>query len=319
MKVGFIGTGNIAQSHLKAVAQVPEAQIVGICDVAPGRAEEVTKTYGGKAYTDYRDMLAKEDLNAVFVAVPTFARGNMEEDIAAAGIHMLVEKPLGLSMDLVLRKQEAIAKAGIINSVGYCVRYQGIMDRVREWVADGLNPVVAEAHYWTASSLRGWYMDEDKSGGQLIDQTTHVIDLLRYVLGDVEEVYAYLGTYAKPDIQGWNVPTTGSLALKFKSGVVGTVTQSNVAGIFEAGINLIGTGGAIHYTYGEAKLTKGRTSTVIERASGDMYLAQDKAFLQAVATKDQSLVRCSYADAAKTLALTLAAQQSAREGRPVKL
>lgn len=319
MRIGFIGTGNIALSHLKGLSSIPEAEIVALCDSAPGRAEEVAKTYGGKAYTDYRDMLEKEDLKAVFVVVPTFARGTMEQDIASAGIHMLVEKPLGLSMDGVLRKQEAIAKAGVINAVGYCCRYQAHMDRVREWVAGGINPVVAEAHMWSPTSVRGWFLDESLSGGHLVDGATHMVDQLRYVLGDVEEVYAYRTHIAKPNhIEEFKTYTAGSVALKFQSGVVATVTHSNVVGFTEVGFNLVGTGGAIRYTYGEAKLIKGPT-TVIEYAAGDMYHNQAKTFLQAVATADQSLIRSSYADGAKTLAVTLAARQSSLEGRPVRL
>lgn len=318
-RVGFIGTGGIAQVHLRSVANFSEAQLVSVCDALADRAEKAAQQYGAKAYTDYRQMLEHEDLQALFICVPPFAHGTIEEEAVARGIHVLVEKPVGLGMAEVQRKQAAIERAGVIAAAGYCLRYSNMVDSVQGWLGQGFNTALAEAHYWCSTpGAPAWWRDFAQSGGQLVEQATHVVDLLRYLVGEVAEVHAHYTHVAGPDAPDFNVPTAGSVTVKFQDGAVGTITTSCVVGAFEAGVSLLGPAGAIRYTYAEAKLLKG-SSTIIEKPLGDMYANQDHAFLQAIASGDRSLVRSTYTDAAKTLALTLAINQSAAEGRPVRL
>lgn len=318
VRVGFIGTGGIAQTHLRSLATVADASIVAVCDVAPERAQQAASSFGAKAYTDYRQMLEHEQLQAIFLCVPPFAHGTIEEEVVKKGIHLLVEKPLGLRMDAVRRKQAAIEQAGVIAAAGYCVRYSHLVEKVREWLGQGFATALAEAHYWGGGYSPVWWRNFDQSGGQLVEQATHVVDLLRYLVGEVEEVHAHYTRVAAPEDPKFTVPTACSLSLKFRDGAVGTVTTSCVVGASEAGVNLLGPAGAIHYTYGEARLVKG-ASIIVERPVGDMYTNQAQAFVKAVASGDRSLIRSTYADAARTLALTLAANQSAAEGRPIKL
>lgn len=318
LRVGVVGTGEIAQAHLRAIRSFREAELVAVCDIAPHRAEAAAREYGGTAYLDYRLMLEQADLQALFICVPPFAHGRIEEEAAARGIHLLVEKPVGLSLEEVARKQAAIQEAGIINAVGYCLRYSNLVERVHEWLGEGFRPVLAQAHYWCETPGTPWWGDMARSGGQIVEQTTHVIDLLRYLVGEVEEVHAVYTRAEGPDRPEFTVPTAGSVSLRFQGGAVGTVGTSCIIGSFEAGLNLLGPAGIIQYTYGEARLVKGRT-TVSVKPAGDMYALQDHAFLKAVATGDRSLIRSTYADAARTLALTLAMNRSAAEAHPVKL
>jgi len=318
LRVGLIGAGNIAQTHLRAIAGTADVRLTAVCDVVEQRAREAAQNYGGKPYTDYRTMLEQEDLQALFICVPPDAHSTMEEEAAARGVHLLVEKPVTLTLEEARRKQAAIEQAGIIAAAGYCLRYSPLVDKVREWLGQGFQTVLAEARYWGGTPEAPWWPDYAKSGGQLVEQTTHVVDLLRFLVGEVAEVQAQYTRAAAPDDPAFTVPTAGSVSLRFTGGAVGTISTSCVVGAFEAGVNLLGPDGAIRYTYGEASLIRGR-NTVTEKPTGDMYAIQDRAFLKAVATGDTSLLRCTYADAVKTLALTLAANQSAAEGHPVNL
>src|SRR5437016_3255 len=122
VKIGFVGTGGIANSHLGRLAEIEAAQIVALCDVAEERVQEASRRWGGKTYTDYRQMLETETLDALYVCIPPFAHENAEILAAQKGIHLFVEKPVVLDLELGVRIKEVVEKAGIITSVGYGMR-----------------------------------------------------------------------------------------------------------------------------------------------------------------------------------------------------
>src|SRR5438105_2869514 len=108
VRLGFLGTGGIAGHHLKQLQEVPGAEIVALCDVVAERAEARAQEFGGRAYRDYRQMLEREELDALYVCVPPFAHDDAEVQAARRGIHLFVEKPVTLTMEKGLEVLQAI-------------------------------------------------------------------------------------------------------------------------------------------------------------------------------------------------------------------
>ena len=114
VRVGFVGAGGIANVHLQHVSKNERALVTAICDIHEETALQKVKQYGGIAYTNVDEMLEKEALDALFISVPPFAHGEIEEKAAKKGIHLMVEKPLGLDYQTVAKKAEVIKQSGII-------------------------------------------------------------------------------------------------------------------------------------------------------------------------------------------------------------
>ena len=99
---------------------------------------------------------------------------------------MFVEKPVELHMDAALAKQAAIESAGIVNAAGYCLRYMDTVEDLKARVVD--HKIELALGYYIGSAPGSWWRTRAKSGGQLIEQSTHIVDLARYLVGDVAAV-----------------------------------------------------------------------------------------------------------------------------------
>lgn len=314
VRVGFIGCGGIAQGHLRALSEHPHAQVVAVCDVnaeAAGRAAEKT---GGEPYGDYRAMLERGDLDAAYLCLPPFAHGEIDLAVIERGLPFFVQKPVALDM-ATARKIAAARQQGLLTCVGYQLRFSGSTDAARETLA-GRTVGLANGYYWCGSgrSTGHWLIQQSKSGGQLVEQATHTIDMLRYLVGEVQSVYALQDRRILGDT---DCPDVNALALRFENGAVGTFTatwalndrdwsQANICEITFDDSRLRWTGGTLTVYEGGAPREEQRPDASI-----------DAAFVDAVRLDDPSRIRSSYDDAVRTLAVTLAADESARTGQPV--
>lgn len=315
VRVGFIGCGGIAQGHLRALNTHPHAQVVAVCDVnaeAAGRAAEKT---GGEPYVDYRAMLERGDLDAAYLCLPPFAHGEIDLAVIQRGLPFFVQKPVALDMATARQIAGAAREKGIITCVGYQLRYSGSTDAAREALA-GRTIGLANGYYWCGSgrSTGHWLVQRAKSGGQLVEQATHTLDMLRYLVGEVRSVYALQDRRILTET---DCPDVNALALRFENGAVGTFTatwalhggdwsQANLCEITFDDSRLRWTAGTLTVHEGGAPREEKRPDASI-----------DAAFVDAVRLNDPSLIRSSYDDAVRTLAVTLAADESARGGQPV--
>lgn len=330
VRIGFIGTGGIAVSHLTGLLQLPDAEVVALCDLAADRIDAARAAVarklgaGGRAldaaaYTDYGAMLRDERLDAVYLCLPPFAHGEPEEAAIAAGLPLLVEKPVALDLAPAARVLARIRERGIVVATGYQLRYAPYTDRARELLA---GRTIGQAVVLRFGRTPGtpWYHRQDRSGGQLIEMATHQVDLLRALVGEVRTVYAAAATrinhLARPD---YDIFDANAMALTFANGAVGSFTNNFLAQpglppsagllhIFADGLNLTVGGGLRAVTADGA---------VEEPDAGDAMARQDAAFVRAVAEGRPDLIRSDYANAVRTLAVTVAAERSARTGRPI--
>ena len=172
LRIGFVGIGWIAGTHMDALSQLEDAQPVAFCDIDSERAERAAARFGGRAYTDWRTMLDAESLDALYICLPPHGHDGVEIEAAQRGIHLFIEKPVARDLDYARRVEEAIHKAGVICSVGYHFRYYGAIERAKERL-QGL-PVLMVKGAWDGGMPTGtlWWRTYAHSGGQLVEQTT---------------------------------------------------------------------------------------------------------------------------------------------------
>jgi predicted dehydrogenase len=318
VRVAIVGVGGIAAEHLKNFHENKHSQLVAVCDIVQTNAERVAKPYDVIPYTDFDKMLENEQLDALVVCVPPFAHGEIEEKAVKRGIHLLVEKPIGLDMETVRKKAGVLSNSEIIVGTGYCLRYLDTVARARDYLQDKSIAMV-RAHRFGAFAETPWWRDLAKSGGQLVEQTTHNVDLMRYLAGDVKKVSADMALRVMDDIPGVSIPDVCSVNLVFESGAIGHMDTSFVdQPDNRSSLEIIGRG--FRLTLEGTSLTiLEKQQTITYKSQLNFYKAQDDAFIQAIVTGNRNLILAPYEEALKTLEVTLAANDSAESGQSVMI
>jgi predicted dehydrogenase len=262
-------------------------------------------------------MYDKVKPQAVFVAVPPFAHVGMEEAAAQRGIHLFIEKPIAMDRETAKQIAVAIRKARIVCSVGYCYRYHDTVSLARRIVKGKAISLIAGS--WNGGMPGVWWWRRmDKSGGQIIEQTTHIFDLVRYLCGDVAEVHAVASTGCMTKVKNFDVHDSSVVSLRMKSGAVGTITSSCVTNHGgDVGLRIITPEATL--TLSGGKLTVDESGKVTVYAPGINTIAEeDRVFIEAVRSGRRNKIRSSYSDAVKSFLVTCAANESIQSGMPVK-
>jgi predicted dehydrogenase len=316
VRVAVVGVGGIAAEHLKNLEENQEAELVAVCDINNASADKAAQQYNVVPYTDFDSLLDHEEIDALFLCVPPFAHGDMEEKAAARGIHLFVEKPVGLDMETVKRKAKAIRDSGIICGTGYCLRYLDTVAIAREYL-QGKTIAMARAHRFGSLVTVPWWKEAAKSGGQLVEQTTHNLDLLIYLAGDVDKVSADMALRVMDDVPGIDIPDVYSVNLRFASGAVGHLDTSFVEQPDgRSSLEVIGRGFRISLD-GTSLTIMEKDKTITYKSQVNFYKEQDDAFIHAVKTRDDSGILVPYEVAVRTLQVSLAAHQSSESGTSV--
>jgi len=124
IKVGFVGTGGMAGAHMNTLKTFEDVEFVAMCDVAEDRAKSRANEFGGKAFTDFKEMFDKVDMDAVYICTPPFAHGEQERIACEKGIAMFVEKPIAVTTEQAVIINDYVKHSGVITAVGYHWRYQ---------------------------------------------------------------------------------------------------------------------------------------------------------------------------------------------------
>jgi predicted dehydrogenase len=188
LKVGVIGAGSISDVHLGPYANNHQAEVYAISDTNGQRAKEKAEKYGAaKIFTDYHEMLADEQLDAVSICTWNNLHAEMAIAALKAGKHVLVEKPLCTTVEDAKRIEKAVYQSGKILQVGFVRRHATNTNILKRFIDAG---DLGEIYYAKASCLRrlgnpgGWFADKQRSGGgPLIDLGVHVIDVCWYLMG----------------------------------------------------------------------------------------------------------------------------------------
>ena len=202
IKVGIIGVGNISAEHIAAYQKNPYVELYAFCDINEAQLKKRAGEYGvSRTFTKKEDMLALPELDAVSVC--TWNSAHAECTIAAleAGKHVLCEKPMATNAEDALRMREAAERNGKLLMIGFVRRFGNDCAILQDFINDGF---FGDLYYAKATYLRrngcpgGWFGEKARSGGgPLIDLGVHVIDLVRYLMGNPKPVSVYGATYQK--------------------------------------------------------------------------------------------------------------------------
>lgn len=321
VELGFIGAGGIARAHLSNLSQIDDVTVRAVSDVDKERAEEAAAQWGATPYTHCSEMLEKEDLDAVYVCLPPAMHGSLEIGLADLGLSFYIEKPLHLDLIVATEVERMTLENGLITSVGYQLRYSDAVQAARDYLADR-QLTLAQGFYIGGLPGVAWWRQKKLSGGQVVEQSTHVYDLLRYLAGEVETVFATASTGAMSDIENYDLEDASVATLEFSNGAIGYVVTSCVltdGGQRHIGLRFDGrnfTAKLTGDTLDIADSEEQRTESFPEPPGGWLGRA-DRAFIEAVRSGDGSAILSDYSDSLRTFALTLAVNKSFETGEPV--
>jgi predicted dehydrogenase len=338
LRLGLIGCGGIARSaHLPAIASLPGlVRLVATADVDLQAAQAAAAPFGADAYADYRSLLARPDIAIVLVATPEFWHREQVEAAAAAGKHVLCEKPMAASLADAEAMIAACRRAGVHLMIGHSRRFTGRYRRVREAIDAGelgevrlvrenerrSRPPQGAAGYWSPGH---WTADPRYSLGAALTNGIHECDLLRWFAG-AEPVRVY--AEAQVTRPGGAVADFISFTVTFANGAIGSAEVSNC---LPAGypsfhqLEVYGTRGAVrakdHELQGLVRFRDGAADYPGAYAQllhiQDAYARELGEF--ALAVRHDRPVPLPPEEAREALRLALAAVDAARTGRAVDL
>lgn len=253
LRFGLIGTGNAARLFAGAFAEpVGGARLTAVCSRSAARAEAFAAEWGiERPHTDWRAMVESDGIDAVCLAAPTGSHAEMAVAAARAGKHVLTEKPIAAALEQADEMIEACRRAGVQLGVTFMYRFMDTALHLKAAVDGGLigRPLLAECwghfyrdrDYYDSSSWRGSW--EGEGGGSLMTQTSHTLDLMIWIMGDVEKAAGFWTTTPLHDIE---VDDLALGSLRFRSGALGIVVSSTVTSPpLDRGLTIYGERGTV--------------------------------------------------------------------------
>src|SRR5436853_2474942 len=233
LRFGIIGCGVIGRLHAEAITSLPDAQLVAVADIIPERAQELAEKYHVKPYSDFHEMLAREQLDVVDICTPSGQHGEEAIQVMRSRRHVIVEKPMDISraaIEEMLRvQQETGVKLAVISQHRFDPDTIKVHDLVeaqafgRLVLGNALIPWWRSQAYYDSGAWRGtWKLD---GGGVLMNQSIHSIDLLQWLMGPVKSVCAYTDTL----VHRMEPADVAVAVLRFVNGALGTIAATTGA------------------------------------------------------------------------------------------
>jgi UDP-N-acetyl-2-amino-2-deoxyglucuronate dehydrogenase len=251
VRFALVGCGRIAKNHFAAIENLRDrAELIAVCDSDPVALSEAAGKNGAKGYGSLTALLAESDPDVVVLATPSGLHPEQTIQIAEAGRHVMTEKPMATRWGDGKRMVQACDSAGVLLFVVKQNRHNATLQLAKRAMANhrfGRIYMVTVNVFWTrpqsyfdTAKWRGtWEFD----GGAFMNQASHYVDLLDWLVGPVESVYAYTATLAR-DIQ---VEDTGVAAIRWRTGALGSVnvTMLTYPKNLEGSITIIGEKGTV--------------------------------------------------------------------------
>jgi len=319
VRIGFIGAGGMARTHMKWLADIPEAEVVAFADPSTEAIERMHAAYpetiGLPVFTDYHEMLESVEMDAVEINTPHTQHYQQAMDVLAAGKHLLIEKPMVCSVP---QARDLIrARGNKVLMVSYQRHLQGPYIYIREQIQKG---VIGEVQYVAALQSQGWLRGvrgtwrQQKAlsgGGQINDSGSHLVDILLWTTGlTAESVFAYMRNYDT------EVDIDSALSLRFTNGAQGTISIVGDSPMWWEEFSVWGSKGAVLYRNGKI-LQRTQETEMVEVGELPPSSTPDRNFVDAILGRDE--VRAPAECGLRVIELTEAAWKSAELGLPVRV
>lgn len=326
VKPAAIGTGGIWGAHARNLAALGGNEVVAVCDVNEENRARWATSLGARAYADITEMFEREpQIDAAIACTPATVRRSVVETAARYKIPLFIEKPPAFSLDDA-RAIVAITQGGDVPVVvGFMYRYLPAVDRLRELIGGRVINLTQSSFFCPAATgwnLPGWFYLKERSGGHVLDQAIHVMDLLRFVAGDITQVQTFGNNLIRPKDNAFTIEDSSSTNLRFASGASGGHIHSWAHSEFTGQATFIGERFRLTLTL-DSHLSGFVDDTTIDETFAappdgcSHHYEEMRAFLSAVRSGNFTTLRSPFADAAQSLATVLAMNQSIESGLPV--
>ncbi|MCO5052756.1 MAG: Gfo/Idh/MocA family oxidoreductase [Verrucomicrobiae bacterium] len=337
LNVGIIGYGWVATAHIPAINASSLGQVTAVCSRRPLDGGALSRQYGCDitVYNDLEVMLANPEIQVVSICSMPSLHVRQAVRAARAGKHLILEKPLALSLKDLHTLQQAVRQARVKTCAGFELRYSSQFQTTRTVLEAG---VLGKLHYAEVDYYHGigpwygqfrWNVKRNEGGSALLSAGCHALDALLFCMGgEVESVASYSAKSANPTFRAYEYPTTSTTILKFKDGRIGkTAVSIDCFQPYYLHTHLVGSEGSLldnKFHSNKLGTNKQQWSELALKLadSGDVsdhpYAAQFEAFFKAIAD-GKEMPFTNLESAAKTHEIIFAADKSAATGKPVRL
>ncbi|MCE5265492.1 MAG: Gfo/Idh/MocA family oxidoreductase [Deltaproteobacteria bacterium] len=344
VRIGLVGLGLMGTPHARILKKVEACDLVAASDVDE-KQKKVTDELGIGYYRSYEEMIARESLQGVVLAVPNHLHAPIGIVCAGKGLHLFVEKPIAQSVSEADRLIAAAKENKVQILVGHQRRFSSLVEKAREIIAGGeLGRLVGVNITWALQKPDSYYAGplswrKEKGGGPILINLIHEIDNLRHLCGEIDEVYAMVSS----KIRNFPVEDTASITLRFKNGAVGTIFLTDCSPSLTSWEGTTGENPMLYSDFGncynffgtEASLLfpqmkrryyadpakTGWNYPITEQGykivREDPYVKEFSHFCRVIRGEEEP--RISGEDGKRTLEATLAIKRSGETGQPVRL
>jgi len=321
LRVALLGCGGIAGRHAGAVVALGHTmELVGCCGRDLARTESFTTLHGGVGFVDLDRLIDSVAPDLLIATLPPYARSGEIEHAAARGVHLLVEKPIALDMAAANRMVAAVEAAGVVGANGFMYRFG---DAIGRWRASETGPVGIYAGAYHCNALHApWWREGAKSGGQIIEQVIHQIDLIRYLVGEPDTVYARRSDLFHHAVPGYDIEDVSAILFGWNDGRIATLNASNIAvpGVWHKEWAIYAEKMVGRFSsWNEAVLTPTVDGAASETIAGGTNPFVAQLADVAAAIRERRAPAIPLRDGAASLKLALAARRSADERRETVL
>jgi predicted dehydrogenase len=212
VRAGVVGVGQMGRYHVGVLAELPQVELVGIIDIDPQRIQQLAETYNTSGLTDYRDLLGEVDV--VSIAVPTALHYQIAREFLAAGVHVLIEKPLAPTLAEAEELFEVAAQHGVMLHVGHVERFNGAVQELKNIVRE---PILIECR------RMGPFQSRVQEDGVVLDLMIHDLDIVLNLVGSRAHRISAVGGAVLSEVED-----VANVQLWFDNGCLATITASRV-------------------------------------------------------------------------------------------
>ncbi len=327
LRLAAVGTGGIWNTHAKNLQILGGNRVIAVCDLSQENREQAAAQLGTQPHADLGELLEREGVDALICCTPPIARRSVVEAAAARKVPVFVEKPPASSLDDARAIARISAQSGTPVVVGFMYRFLPAVDRLKELVAGRPVNLVQSSFFCpvaTEWALPSWFYIKERSGGHVLDQAIHVVDLLRFLAGDITQVHTFGNNVLKPQTPKFTIEDSSSTNLRFASGASGGHVHSWAHSEFTGFVTLIGLDYRLTLHL-DARVSGFIGDRSIDETSpappegASHHLEEMRAFLACVRSGDFSTARSPFSDAAKSLATVLAMNESIETDEPTNV
>ncbi|RPI80776.1 MAG: gfo/Idh/MocA family oxidoreductase [Chloroflexi bacterium] len=235
LRTGILGCGSFAPEHARVLLELnDQVELSAFCDRHEDRAAALSQQFtSGTAsvYTSPQELIMDAGLDVLISTLPPYGHSGEVEMAAQRGIHLLIEKPISLSSEAAWRMVAAVEESGVKSQVGYKFRFGTAVEALKRMIETGQagRPGLFSARYFANALHSPWWRVREKSGGQLFEQGTHLLDLARYFLGEAEAVYSRQENLFHQNISDYTIEDVSATVISFKNGSIGVIYVTNGA------------------------------------------------------------------------------------------